>query len=79
MRKVQPLKRSVYGTRLGQEHLVHPAYSNWYNLQKTTGVTQSDIFSQIDLCGSVCRMGGDPVFHIITMINIDVLEQWWLA
>ena len=24
-------------------------------------------------------MGGRPVFHMITMINIDVLEQWWLA
>ena len=59
--------------------MVHPAYSNLYNLRKVTGETQSDIFSQIDLCRPERRMGGPPVSHMITLVDIDVLEQWWLA
>ena len=58
---------------------IHPAYSNGYNLQKTTGVTQSDIFLQINVCHPGRRISGPPTFHMITMIDIDVLEQWWLA
>ena len=24
-------------------------------------------------------MGGPPAFHMITVVNIDVIEQWWLT
>ena len=60
-------------------YMVHPAYSNLYNWRKVTGETQSDIFSQIDLCRPGRRTGGPPVSHITTLVDIDVLEQWWLA
>ena len=59
--------------------MVHPAYSDTYNTQKVSGETQSGIFFQIDLCRPGCRMGGPPAFRMITMVDIDVLEQRWLA
>ena len=51
------------------------AYSDRPNV---TNETQSDIFFQIDLCRPGCRMG-PPASRMINTIDIDVLEQWWLA
>ena len=37
------------------------------------------IFSCAGLGRPVGGIGGPPAFRVITMVDMDVLEQWWLA